>query len=74
LGAKAGSPPPSKACFHRHTELGEAPTRRATSSIVHPLFSSATAHRRRRSNAFGDPFGLMEHVSAFLLHYFCETQ
>jgi len=72
LAASALAPPCANACLQRQTEAFEQPTRWETFLHRSPAFSSSTACRRRCSNVFAEPYGLMHHTSAFSLHYFYE--
>lgn len=54
----ASSPPWRAPAFQRRTLRRSTPTRRATSTGMHPLFKSSKARQRRRSNSSPLPFGL----------------
>jgi len=62
VARKALAPLRSTTSFHRVTEDAEEPTRRATSRTPKPDLRRLTARRRRASNSFGLPLGLMKHI------------
>jgi len=63
LARNASGPPSLRAPFHRHTDEGEAPTRRAISRTPLPSWSKLPPIRRRTSNDPALPFGLIESQS-----------